>query len=308
MNRVKSRKLAHSLLLRHFLHPAKSEMAHDSRQASRWESALGESCESAIQGFVQDGLLVPYLLTPDDYSGIQSIFGIADLKRMAKERGLKVSGRKEDLAGRLLLSDFAGIAIVIAGLGLVRCSPAGLLFAWQYDQRRQEMLRVVEAALRAEGIDEAIGAESSFDKELGFPKWDFEVKPSPEYLRRVMTASPTGLQSRSFAELQELRVAAGMVTLGITPTSGLSAEVRRDIGTLVRFASIQRHLDAWRESGVVSGVRILGSADGPCDECKKLHDRVWSLDQVPEVPNPRCTSSMSCRCATVAELREERRP
>ena len=226
---------------------------------------------------------------------------------MAKDRGLKVGGSKEDLAGRLLALDFVGIAAVIAGLGLLCCSPAGLTSAQLYDQRRREMLTAVETALRGERLDEAIGAKESFDKEVGFPKWEFEAELRPKDLHRVMSANPTGLQSRSSEHLQELRIAAGMVALGINPTSGLSLDLRRDIGTLVKFAAIQGNLDAWRQSGVAGSVRILGSNDGPCDECKKLHEGIWSLDQVPEVPNPSCKSSMGCRCTIVADICQERR-
>ena len=301
---MKSRTLAHSVLLRYFLHPAISEITHDNRQGSRWESALGESCRSAIQDLIQDGLLIPYLLKPDDCRGIESIFGLADLKRMAKERGLKVSGRKEDLAKRLLAADFSGIAGLIAGLGLVVCSSAGLLAAGLYDQRRQEMLRTVESALRAGGFDEAIQAKGSFEKEVGFPRWEFESEPDLEDLRRLATARPTALSSRSPTELQELRVAAGLAMLGLDPNSSVSVEDKRDIGTLLSFASVQRNLEFWRRSGVVTGARILGSSDGPCSECKKLHDIVWSLDQVPEIPNPKCTSSLGCRCVIVAELQD----
>jgi hypothetical protein len=307
MKPVKPRKLAHSLLLQYFVHPAKIDTVHGGRQAIGWESALGESWESAIRGLVQDGMLVPYVLTPDDCSGIQSVFGLAELKQMAKERGLKVGGPKEALARRLLAADFAGITAVIAGLGLLCCSPAGLLSAGGYDERRKEMLRAAETALRAENFEEAIEAKESFDREVGFPKWEFEAEFRPEDLRRVMTASPSGLQSHSARQLQELRLAAALATLGIRPPSGLSAEARRGIGTLLSFASTQRNLDGWRHSGVVNGVRILGSNDGPCDACRKLHNHVWRLDEVPEVPNPTCTSTTGCRCVIVAELCREGR-
>jgi len=248
------------VLLRYFLHPAISEITHDNRQGSRWESALGESCRSAILGLIQDGLLIPYLLKPDDCRGIESIFGLADLKRMAKERGLKVSGRKEDLAKRLLAADFSGIAGLIAGLGLVVCSSAGLFVAGLYDQRKQEML-TVESALRAGGFDEAIQAKGSFEKEVGFPRSEFESEPDLEDLRRLTTARPTALSSRSPTELQELRVAAGLAMLGLAPNSSVSVEDKRDIGTLLSFASVQRNLEFWRRSGVVTGARLLGSSD-----------------------------------------------
>ena len=193
-----------------------------------------------------------------------------------------------------LLGQAPRIAGLIAGLGLVVCSSAGLLVAGLYDQRRQEMLRTVESALRAGGFDEAIQAKGSFEKEVGFPRREFESEPDLEDLRRLTTARRTALSSRSPTELQELRVAAGLAMLGLAPNSSVSVEDKRDIGTLLSFASVQRNLEFWRRSGVVTGARLLGSSDGPCAECKKLHDIVWSLDQVPEIPNPKCTSSLGC--------------
>jgi hypothetical protein len=100
-------------------------------------------------------------------------------------------------------------------------------------------------------------------------------------------------------------IIAGAAMLGLAPNSSVSVEAKRDIGTLLSFASVRRNLEFWRRSGVVRRARILGSTDGPCAECKKLHDIVWSLDQIPEIPNPKCTSSLGCRCVIVAELQDD---
>ena len=62
------------------------------------------------------------------------------------------------------------------------------------------------------------------------------------------------------------------------------------------------HLKSWRESGMVQSVKIAGSADGPCAECRNFLDRSYGLYEVPELPNRRCTTPGGCRCALPSSI------
>jgi hypothetical protein len=53
-----------------------------------------------------------------------------------------------------------------------------------------------------------------------------------------------------------------------------------------------------RESGI-EYVKITGSGDD-CDACRKLHQRIYSIDAVPELPPSGCTCNPWCGCLIIA--------
>jgi len=289
-----TRTLAHSQLLNRFLRPANPDSVIG---MTYLESALGESCQSAIRGFIRDGLLEPYV--PSKEERAQLLFKLTELKDMARERGLKLSGSKEELVRRLLTADLSGISAIIAAreLRLVQCSAFGVVFADRYSQRRQAMERSVETALREGKLEEAIKSLESFEAELGFAKLESERARRLGDVRPIMTGHPRALHRHPKLKLRDVRTSAAMVMLGIKRSRDFPPDIGERIDALVNYGQNYRNLQSWRQSGCVRGVGILGSADGPCEECMKLHNRVWSLNEVPELPNPRCTTEGGCRCS-----------
>lgn len=300
------RTLARSRLLSRFLDPVNPDFV---TAVSYLESALPESYRDAIRGFVRDGLLVPYPLTPDDLNGVQSIFSIGELKEMLRERGIKVSGRKEDLARRLLASDFAGISAVVAARGLMHCSASGAALANRYskycqamDSGVEEVALRVEAALREGKVEDAMRIYSAFEQER--PPFHSEIPLIPcsrDDLMTALTDTPPALLPHSAAEISEARIHAAMALLGMTRLPCFKRETK-PVHTLIAYVALHRNLESWRRSGVVPGVTVLCSDDGPCEECKKLQDRVWPIKAVPELPNPACTTPGGCRCVMAARL------
>src|ERR1022692_2847127 len=119
-----TRTLAHSQLLSRFLRPANPDLVTG---MAYLEPALGESGQSAVRGFIRDGLLEPFAPTKEHYASFEPLFKVAELKDMARERGLKLSGSKEELARRLLAADPSGISAILAARGLMQCSPCGVV-------------------------------------------------------------------------------------------------------------------------------------------------------------------------------------
>ncbi|HYW42565.1 MAG TPA: SAP domain-containing protein [Bryobacteraceae bacterium] len=300
------RTLACSRLLSRFLDPVNPDFVAG---ISYLEAALDESYGAAIQGFIRDGLLVPYSLTPGDLSGIQSIFSIGELKGMLRQRGLKASGRKEDLARRLLASDFAGIAAAVATRGLMQCSASGTALANRYSQHHQAMESAVEeaalrveAALREGKVEDAMLIYGAFEKER--PPFHAEMPLIPcsrDEIMTTLTDTPPALLPYSAAEIREARIPAAMALLGMRHLPRFTREMK-PVHTLIAYAALHRNLESWRRSGVVVGVTVQCSNDGPCEECKKLQDRVWPIETVPELPNPACTTPGGCRCVSVGRL------
>jgi hypothetical protein len=295
-----ARTLAHSQLLSRFLRPANPDSVTG---LTYLESALGESCQSAIRGFILDGLLEPYVLSKEEHA--QLLFKLTELKDLARERGLKLSGSKEELARRLLTADLSGISAIIAAREhrLVQCSAFGVAFADRYSQRRQAIEGSVETALREGKPEEAIRSLESFEAELGFARPDSERERRLREVRPIMSGHPRALHPHPELQSRDVRASAAMVMLGIKRSRDFPPDIEERINVLVSYGQNHRNLQSWRQSRCVRGVGILGSADGPCEECTKLHNRVWSLDDVPELPNPGCTTPGGCRCVySIAQL------
>ena len=129
---------AHLLLLSKFLHPktvddfAKSdsriEAFGDLAKLDTWKSVLGESPSSAIKRFVDEGMLGQ----ADIGAQLDYKFKATELKAMLKQRGLPVSGRKEDLINRLLQADVENMKRAVAGLKVFLCSERGREIAEQF--------------------------------------------------------------------------------------------------------------------------------------------------------------------------------
>ncbi len=113
------------LLLSKFLHPQTSD--HFAK-LDNWKAALGESPEQAIKRFIDEGMLVQADLNAQlDYK-----FKVTELKGMLKQRGLPVSGRKEDLIHRLIQAGPEAMRGVVTGMTILLCSERGREIAEQY--------------------------------------------------------------------------------------------------------------------------------------------------------------------------------
>ena len=165
----------------------------------------------------------------------------------------------------------------------------------------EDVERSIEAALREGNLEKAIGALESLETAQGSRQSQPEHALRIEDLRLIMTGRPLALRRCPAVKLQDARVATAMVALGVKRQREFPEEVRALIEALVKYGQTQRNLGPWRKSDCVQSVKITGSADGPCGECRKLLNRSWGLDNVPELPNPKCTTLGGCRCCLVVD-------
>jgi hypothetical protein len=267
-----------------------------------WGGLLGESLDSAIQRLKTDGAL---LSVDDGKWRILYNRGANELKKMCRERGLKVSGTKEQMAERLASVDPSGLVLGYPG-ELLRCSHEAEQIAnarreaWKQSQLATES--AVEAALREGKVEDALRICSAFEQERTPFHPEMPLVPcSRDQIMTALTATPPALRSYPAAEIREARIQAAMVLLGAKRVPRFTPEMK-PVHTLIAYVALHRSLGSWRESGVVVGVVVQCSNDGPCRECKKLEGRVWPIEAVPELPNPACTTPGGCRCASVARL------
>jgi hypothetical protein len=170
------------------------------------------------------------------------------------------------------------------------------------DSDVEEVALRVEAALRGGKVEDAMLIYSAFDQDRPPFRSEMPLIPcSRDDIMTALTDTPPALLPYSAAEIHEARIHAVMAMLGMRRLPRFTKEMK-PVHTLVAYVALRRNLESWRRSGVVVGVAVLGSDDGPCEECKKLHDRVWPIKAVPELPNPACTTPGGCRCVAVGKL------
>jgi hypothetical protein len=117
----------------------------------------------------------------------------------------------------------------------------------------------------------------------------------------------------SEAELRELRIRiAWALCLCMNPlekalTSGMGFEwphsmsLKATAQNFFKAIATYRNISQWKRSGKVEAVKIISSADGPCQSCKAAA-REYTLDELPELPLHACENlhTVGCRCGVVA--------
>jgi hypothetical protein len=93
----------------------------DFAKSDIWKNVLGEQPAQSIKRFSDEGLLA--------FAELQHIlsykYKVTELKNMLKQRGLPVSGRKDDMLQRLVIADPIGMKKSIAGLTVLECVQRG---------------------------------------------------------------------------------------------------------------------------------------------------------------------------------------
>lgn len=95
-----------------------------------WDGLLGESLDSAIERLKTDGALLP---VNQPAWHILHNRGASELRKMCRDHGIKVSGTKDQMAGRLVSIDPTGVVLGYPG-ELLKCSPEAAQIA---DARRE---------------------------------------------------------------------------------------------------------------------------------------------------------------------------
>ena len=301
---------AHLLLLSKFLHP---NSIGEFAKADYWNNALGENAKQAIKRFLDEGMLLQANLEGQlDYK-----FKATELKNMLKERGLTVSGRKEELISRLIQADPENMKKSVKGITIVLCSEQGREIAEQYlsDElaKRTSLDEQIGEYLRQRKFKEASLAVASYEAQQVFPRglginWKNHNPTSDiEALKAIFAYKPKILSQLDNNLLDTLRFAAGMDYLWGTNNSakwlrpdfetGLAIDKVTAVRMFLSNAYYHRSITQYRTSGVVNQVQILSK--NCCEACMKLSGKKFVLNSVPELPYEHCTREMGCNCTVI---------
>lgn len=305
------RSKAHWLLLSKFINPQNPD---DFSKSDIWENVLGEKPSQSIKRFLDEGLIaVAEVESVLDYK-----YKVSELKDMLKQRGLPVSGRKDDMIKRLVTADPIGMKKSVERLNVFQNVQHGRELAEKYLLGEKEKRSLIEKQvleyIRNRKFKEASMAVAAYEAEQVFPRgmgidWKRHTpERDVEMMNNIFSGKPKILSKLSDDKSDILRQGAAMMSLWGKNTakewlpSDLTTGLSFDVDTAARmflfYASHKTSLGQYRKSGVVKSVEILAAQDS-CDECRKFTKKKYKLNEVPELPHENCTHEKGCRCTLI---------
>jgi hypothetical protein len=288
-----------------------------------WRAALGKVNDepaACIARFRQR----KWLIEPPLADQIGANFKAADLHSFAKTRGLKVSGHKDELARSLARADPEGMAAALKGASFLAASGEGRAIGEAYVVfRKQERTAAQQASrdtLERGDLEKAAGAVSDYQRKQVFPAglnidWgsDGEQRRTVNALRHVQAMAPGRpaiLSSIDAADFNRVRRAAMWSMLWgedrdvLDDIRGIKTHRNFDGVAAARmltfYASHLDGIEGYRKAAIPR-VRVI-AASTSCPECLMLAKRSFPLSKAPELPHPKCTYEMGCRCVFVADF------
>lgn len=275
---------------------------------SLWQKALQEPPQRAIEYFITEGKLVPATLAVK----LAYAFKSTEIKTLLRERGLAVSGRKDQGIERLVVADPQGMKEKVANLNLYECSPVTRdivdKFLKDQEYKRQSAENRCLDQLRAGDFSGTISTISSFEADQVFPR-SIDSSNGVEIIRAIMEGRPKILNGLLETEWKSLNMAAAM--MAVWGTNKASQWLPKDFVGLEKFdhdTSARMSLFHGRHQKDMANylsdldlnikkVEILGGGEDSCPECKKIANKIYTIKKAPELPYEKCTHKMGCGCA-----------
>lgn len=178
------------------------------------EQCLANGPEEAIEQFVRAGLL-----EPADLAGrLEARFSVAELKKQLRDRGLKVSGKKAELAHRLAKADPVGVEKLVRRFRALILTPEGRERAETFLEQQRQARKLAEAecltALKERRFRDAAQLMLAHESQQVFPRVTGSTPSGYEQtLRRIFSVKPSLLKDLDSEQWEHLRIAAAMMEL-----------------------------------------------------------------------------------------------
>lgn len=290
-----------------------------------WEQVLGDNPRNYINQLLALGILVPADLEVQ----LSLKCSVEELKKLLKQRGLRVAGSKDILVKRLVEADPEEVKSLVGGLKAYKCSDEAKVIADQYLSAEKDKSQIYEdkiTNLLKEGkLKEAclLKAKNEISKVFPLPRifygqkfnyneciasWsNYDPGETIKRLEYTLNARPKILSPLNDEQMNRVCFVAAL---------GFFMDKRKYIKTLpdelnnifhfnkaiavgmVEFYGLHRfNLEQWRNNINIKQVKILHIKDElSCDVCHSLDGKILTIDDVPELPNKDCTSIKGCRC------------
>lgn len=311
-------------MLSKFIHANRFEdFARHDYWKNTWNNVLGEPLTKAIKRFEDEKMLI----TAELNDLLLYRYKVNELKDMLKQRGLPVSGSKDELAQRLVQADPNGLRKAVAELRLLKCTEHGHEMAEQYlvaekEKRAKVEYRVMEYLTKrkfreASLMVAAYEVEQVFSRGIGLDWKHYDPSHNVEMLKTLFESKPRIVAQLGDERLEALRIGAAMMALWGTnmaeewlPTdleTGLPFGNDAVARNVLDYAQNRATLLGLKKQGMVKRVKVCSSRDDrTCEKCKSLDGKVFTIDEALEkMPLPDwCNSEEGwCRCAYTYEIR-----
>lgn len=278
-----------------------------------WDSVLKEKPGRAIDRFIKDGMLEPI----DLKERINIKYKISDLKDILKENGLALSGRKNDLIERLLDKNKSIMDELTKDINIFKCSQEANIIVNNYliknEEGKKQAIKETTWLLEKQQFKAAMQVVGKYELSQVFQRginmdWsDYENNSQVNILIILFKKTPNILKGINENNLTQLRIAAGLCFLwgasypDFYLPSGYKTNILFDgcacVGMLLNHAHYISTLNGYKNSKV-KYVEIMGCSNtGACNECLKIKDKKYKIDDTPELPYEKCTNINGCRCS-----------
>ena len=253
------------------------------------------------------------LLEPASIENILDIeYTVSELKEILKKRNLSVSGKKKDLIKKLLENNFE--ISQKRDDELFQLSEKGNVIINEYLINEEKIRNITEEesinALKDLNFKKASEIVAAFESKQIIPRglgmdWKNHNSQTDIFiLQQIFHNKPKILSKIDDEKLNCLRLAAGMSYLwGVNNAkkwlpSDFKLELIMNIDSAIRmlifYASNKQRMETFKNRNI----RIITQSDS-CDECKNFKDKIYTIENLLELPYEHCKNPLGCRCSIV---------
>lgn len=269
-----------------FFVKATSKTLFELLAADYWQEKIGET-DATYRRCIAAGLIAPASVEQILDRGYKK----EDLKPLLKDRGLKLSGKKAEMIGRLLESDPGWCWAQTENSRFYVRTPEGQRLADEIynaiGSEAGEMEARLTLLIHDGHYEEAFRTWANWDEDQVFPRDEWqgidnrETDPSRfvQMAQRIETLLPVGRRERAIVNLLYGR--------GTFDPDLLSAN---------HAAAYERDLISWREASFIVGLRIEGPKNGTECSFSSLYEGCYRLEDAPDYPFGLCDNEPCCVC------------
>jgi hypothetical protein len=283
-----------------------------------WEEALGTSVAEVVTIFKEQNLIRLAKPSADAEYLADYLISVDELKRLLKQEGLKVSGKKKDLINRLLEHKPSLLVAALPDKPLFMTTDSGSALVSnrvraRYSRREQCELTILDLIYEGK-INDAIEAWNQYAQgetyasSVESERLDREIRILNTIRHEVCTylTSRLSLEAidalRTYASIRHVcgksLTQPALEKLGpdLERFSKLSNGQPADISArmLTFYAIGQEKLRSFKRMGfhLVS----VSACSESCQHCQDQSKVQCPIEQAPELPHSLCTHAMGCRC------------
>lgn len=290
-----------------------------------WRRKLGVPFRQAAKAMFVEGLLRE--ACPE--AKLTASRNLVELKALAKKRGLKVSGRKDELAARLAENAGPDLSAELTKTKVWVCSEAARKIVDEHREHKKARLNEVRLEtlelLRRKRLKEACERVGEYEEAQFYPRgfgvdWHSASGSMFQTLKAVYAAQPK-FHKRRFGPLSpKLRERAAMSILWGTEAFGdlfpktklhEQAEQTKLFSRMLNFHASYlrtlRQVKRFANDGLNVQCEIIAVEDQntTCDACLSDDGQVYSLEDAPELPHEYCECGLGCRCNLVVKFSDD---